>query len=67
MWELYRRTFWRMQVLIGVVAGGVFAWRQAWGLALLFLIIMELSAVLGAAWGSRLRSKFGRDSEATLR
>jgi hypothetical protein len=62
MWEQYRKTFWGMQVVIASVTAGILLWRHAWDLAAVFLITMEISAVLGAAWGGRLQSKFRRGS-----
>jgi hypothetical protein len=57
-----------MQVVIASVAGCILLWRHAWDLAGVFLITMEISAVIGAAWGGRLQNKFRRgSSEVTAR
>ena len=68
MWELYKKTVWGMQIMIFAVAGGIFVWRHAWDLAAIFLVTMEIGAVLGAAWGSHLQNRIRRGTgQAALR
>jgi hypothetical protein len=51
-----------MQVVIASVTGCILLWRHAFDLAAIFLVTMEISAVVGAAWGGRLQNKFRRGS-----
>ena len=53
MWERYRKTFVGMQVLIWTVT---VAGLLIFGLmpALLLLVVMQVSAVIGAVWAARL-------------
>jgi uncharacterized membrane protein YfcA len=57
MVEQYKKTFVATQLAILVVTGGVMAWSRAFGLALTFFVAMQLGAVVGAAWATRLRAK----------
>jgi hypothetical protein len=58
MWEQYRKTFFRMQVLIGLVVLCVlvaadYRWQPAAG----FFLAMQLFSVYGAMWATRLKSR----------
>jgi ammonium transporter, Amt family len=56
MWALYRNTFVRFQVLIGVVTCGVFAATGfRLGAAAVFFAVMQVGAVLGAMWAAPAR------------
>jgi len=59
MWEHYKKRFWGMQALIAAVVGGMF-WMAGRNPAVagMFLLTMEVSSVLGAAWASRLKKKY---------
>lgn len=57
MLYVYRKTFRVMQAIILIVAIGVFAWSRALGLATVFFATMQVAALLGSIWGSRLRRK----------
>ena len=57
MWDQYRKTALGMQVLIWLVTFGVLIWSRIWGLAAVFLVTMQIGAVLGAMWAVRLRAK----------
>jgi len=55
-------------VMIGLMTTGISLWRHAWDLAALFFITMQVSAIVGAMWGSRLRNKLERNAgQAALR
>ena len=57
MWNQYKETFVRIQVVIFAVTAGVFAWAHHWDLAGLFFLTMQVGAVLGATWARRLKDK----------
>jgi uncharacterized membrane protein YfcA len=58
MWEHYRSTFKGIQALIVVAVAGVYLFfGQHWELAAMFLLVMEVGAVVGAAWGARLKAR----------
>lgn len=60
MWELYRSTFLRMQILIGLVTAVVFFMTgHRIPAATVFFTVMQIGAVLGAMWGIRLRNRLG--------
>jgi hypothetical protein len=59
MWEQYKKTFVRIQVVIAVVSIGVLARTHVWPLAMLFFVAMQLGAVSGAMWGVRLKVRRG--------
>jgi hypothetical protein len=65
MWQQYKKTFWGMQMVILGVTIGVLMWRHLWDLAAVFFLTMQIGAVLGAVWGTRLK-KMSR-SAATSR
>lgn len=58
MWEQYKKTFLRMQILIGVVVLAIYLLlgRQL-PLAGMFFMTMQVGNVLGVLWGARLRNK----------
>jgi hypothetical protein len=61
MWAHYRKTFWTMQLMMFLVAVAVFfATPHLWIAAGTFLVIMQLGAVVGAAWAARLKQKLQR-------
>ena len=63
MWEQYRKTFVRIQVLIAMVTCAVFfGTGHRLPAAGVFFVVMQIGAVMGAFWGVRLRSKLGRAS-----
>ena len=62
MWEQYKKTFLRMQVVIAFVTCAALAWTHLWALAALFFFTMQLGAVSGAMWGIRLKEKVQRAS-----
>jgi hypothetical protein len=66
MWEQYKKTFAGMQIAIWLVACAVLLWSHVLALALVFLVTMQLGAVIGALWGYRLKSKVERGA-TTLR
>lgn len=60
MWEQYKKTLVRMQIVMWFVAACVFFFSRVWTLALMFLITMQIAAVIGAMWGHRLKGKVDR-------
>jgi len=55
MWEQYRKTAKGIQIVIAIVtiAVTILTWHLAAGAV--FFIAMQLSAVLGAGWATRLQ------------
>ncbi len=55
MWEHYKRTFVRMQILIALVTAAVYLFfGHIWSQAATFFVVMQVCAVLGARWAFRL-------------
>jgi cobalamin synthase len=57
MWEQYKKTFLGMQIVMWVIAAGVLLGTHRLFAAAVFLAVMQVSAVFGAMWGARLKSK----------
>lgn len=55
MWEQYKRTFSGMQAFIIAVALCILFWSQRVYVAAAFFMAMQLGALFGAMWGSRLK------------
>ena len=63
MWEQYRRTFFGVQTVIALVAISVYIFfGHQWLHAAAFFAVMQVSAVVGAAWGARLTRMLQRRS-----
>ena len=61
MWEQYKKTFVLTQVLICLVTLAVYLGaHRLWVLAALYFFMMQVGAVLGAAWAVRLKRKVER-------
>lgn len=58
MWEQYKKTAVRMQLLILGVSYCAWAQTHHWEAAVAFFVPMQIGAALGAMWGVRLRSRF---------
>ena len=59
MWmKQYRKTFVRMQTVIGLVTAVVyFRIYRSWEPTLSFFLVLQGAAVAGALWGSRLKER----------
>jgi hypothetical protein len=58
MWEQYKNTFLRMQIMIAVVTVMIYMkLGHSVVIAAGFLLAMQLGAVVGAMWGTRLKRK----------
>ncbi len=57
MWDQYKKTFVRMQVMILFVTALVHAWSHLWTVAAVFFAVMQTGSALGAMWGFRLKRK----------
>lgn len=58
MWEQYKKTAPVMQATI--IAASIiiyFITGRLWFVALMFFVMMQIGALLGAAWGARLKSR----------
>jgi len=61
MWELYRRTLMPMQTMILIIAViFLFVIHAPLPSVLILYLILQAFALLGAAWGVRLRGKVDR-------
>jgi hypothetical protein len=61
MWTSYKKSFSFMQVMIALITVGVYlAFNHLALLAALFFVTMQVCAVFGAAWASRLTRKIER-------
>lgn len=54
MFEQYKKTALGMQIVIAVVTIGVVVWSRQLAAGGVFFVAMQLSAVLGAGWATRL-------------
>ena len=55
MWEHYKKTFAGMQIMIWAVTACVYMFfGRDWQRAAVFLVVMQLSGVIGAVWAARL-------------
>lgn len=66
MWEQYRKNFFGMQLVILLITWGVISRTHRLGLAAIFFLTMEVSAVIGAAGGYRLRKRLQRGGVGSL-
>ncbi len=65
MWAHYKKTFFGMQVTILLVTAGIFHYfGQNVLMTLTMFGMMQIGAVVGALWGSRLRRKIQGNAAA---
>ena len=58
MWEQYKKTFAYMQLMIAIATIAIYLTMNHLSvLAGLFFLVMQLGAVLGAMWATRLKRK----------
>ena len=63
MWRYYKRTFIPVQLFIGAVCWMVYrATNHQLPPTTLFLIVMQVGAVMGAMWANRLQKKTTRST-----
>jgi hypothetical protein len=62
MWEQYRKTLWGMQLVIAMITFIVYRGMHHWVPSLVFFTTMQIAAVVGAMWATRLRRLFARPS-----
>jgi hypothetical protein len=63
MWEQYKRTFAKTQLVIAVVTGGTYFYMgQLAARSAVFFLMMQMGAVVGAMWGTRLKNKVDRQA-----
>lgn len=61
MLEHYKKTFAKTQAVIALVTLGAYLYLGHYGpRALVFFVVMQIAAFIGAAWGVRLRGKVNR-------
>jgi hypothetical protein len=57
MWSQYRKTFWKMQLVISMVTVAVyFGLGHMLSRAAVFWGVMQISAVIGAVWALRVKA-----------
>ena len=54
MWEQYKKTAVGIQIVIALVTVAVLIWSHLLTVAGVFFLAMQLSALLGAGWATRL-------------
>jgi hypothetical protein len=58
MWEHYKETFPRVQLMIALITALVFfGLNRMWLVTATFFVVMQLGSVVGAAWASRLKRR----------
>jgi hypothetical protein len=57
VWGQYKKTFWVTQLFTLVITAGVFHTTPSVWAAAVFFIAMQLGAIFGAIWATRLRRK----------
>jgi hypothetical protein len=58
MWEQYKRTFAKTQTVIGMVTAGTYVYMgHLVARSLVFFVVMQIAALVGAMWGVRLKKK----------
>jgi hypothetical protein len=62
--DQYKQTFWRMQSIILLVSAAIWVISGSRSLAGLFFTVMQVSSLIGASWGTRLKNKVDRDPRA---
>jgi hypothetical protein len=68
MWEHYKKTFKGIQVVIWLVAAAVYVFfGRQWQPAAAFFVVMQIGAVVGAAWAARLSSAMQRRATGLVR
>lgn len=66
IFETYKNTFWRMQIVMAVATLMIAAISHSRGLAGLFFVVMQASALIGASWATRLKNKIAREAGLSL-
>jgi len=62
MWHHYRKTFIPVQILILVIGIALIAvWKVPPVAAMVYLVIMEFFAIVGALWAASLKRRILRD------
>ena len=67
MWEQYKKTFAVTQIVILTVAVAVTLWSRAWNAGAMFFVIMQMGAILGAMWATRLKRMVERSGALPMR
>jgi hypothetical protein len=63
MWEQYKKTFAKTQAVIAIVTLGTYFYvGEMAARSAVFFLMMQLGAVVGAMWGTRLKRKVDRQA-----
>jgi type IV secretory pathway VirB2 component (pilin) len=63
MWDQYKRSFAKTQAVIVVVTVGTYVYLgHGAARSAVFFLVMQVGAVLGAMWGTRLKKKVDRQT-----
>jgi drug/metabolite transporter (DMT)-like permease len=57
MWEHYRKYWMATQIMILVIAAVMLYLGANWRTVLMYFLIMQVWAVLGAAWATRMKRR----------
>jgi hypothetical protein len=60
MLERYKRTLLVTQAVIAVVSLGIFVESRMWEAAVVFFLVMQFGALVGAMWAARLKRRIER-------
>jgi hypothetical protein len=63
MWEHYKKTFLRMQIVIALIVIGALLVTRSWSFVAGLLVVTEFFSVYGALWGGRVK-RFARSRGA---
>lgn len=59
--DQYKRTFWRMQAVMVSASAAIWLVTRSLDVTGLFFTVMQISSLIGASWGTRLKNKVDRD------
>jgi len=63
MWEQYKKYFAKTQAVIAVVTIGTFLYMDhVVARSAVFFLMMQVGAVMGAIWGTRLKKKVDKQT-----
>ena len=66
IYNTYKKTFWRMQAIMLLASLMIWAISHSRDLAGLFMVVMQVSSLIGASWATRLQNKVAREAGMSL-
>jgi hypothetical protein len=59
MWNQYKRSFWGMQLVIGLVSvAAYFGFYRSWQPTLTLFLVLHAASIGGAYWAANIRKRF---------